>query len=153
DPAAFLETRAEINSHFGPLVSGAKLAPKGRDRKAQGASPGFKVQIAESPERATQGFGVELQINVGHKGNRFDTGTTASPLWGFRCCSACSQGSRPGLSCWTRSGSPEFSRQKSDWIASAGSGRRQQPRFSSWAASIPCTTTLPEPLLARGAAA
>src|SRR6266700_128293 len=43
------------------IVSGAKpRTPKGSSRTAQGASPGFKVQIAESPERAAQGFGLQL---------------------------------------------------------------------------------------------
>ena len=38
------------------LVSGAKLGtPKGSSRIAQGASPGFKVRIAISPEGAAQG--------------------------------------------------------------------------------------------------
>src|SRR5437867_11179550 len=50
------------------LVSGAKpRAPKGSSRTAQGASPGFKVQIAESPERAAQGVRSQLQINARHK--------------------------------------------------------------------------------------
>src|SRR5438093_9616677 len=43
------------------------MTPKGSSRTAQGASPGFKVEIAESPERAAQGFGFQLQINAGHK--------------------------------------------------------------------------------------
>src|SRR5213079_1965194 len=50
------------------LVSGAKpRTPKGSSRTAQGASPGFKVQIAESPERAAQGVRSQLQINARHK--------------------------------------------------------------------------------------
>src|SRR2546421_12588733 len=50
------------------IVSGAKPGtPKGSSRTAQGASPGFKVLIAESPERAAQGFGLQLQINARHK--------------------------------------------------------------------------------------
>src|SRR5947199_5019158 len=54
------------------LVSGAKpRTPKGSSRTAQGASPGFKVQIAESPERAAQGVRFQLQINARHK----------APLW------------------------------------------------------------------------
>src|SRR5213078_219720 len=54
------------------LVSGAKpRTPKGSSRTAQGASPGFKVQIAESPERAAQGVRSQLQINARHK----------APLW------------------------------------------------------------------------
>src|SRR6266480_3316831 len=54
------------------LVSGAKpRTPKGSSRTAQGASPGFKVQIAESPERAAQGVRYQLQINARHK----------APLW------------------------------------------------------------------------
>src|SRR5207253_3415780 len=54
------------------LVSGAKpRTPKGSSRTAQGASPGFKGQIAESPERAAQGVRSQLQINARHK----------APLW------------------------------------------------------------------------
>src|SRR5207302_4247740 len=54
------------------LVSGAKpRTPKGSSRTAQGASPGFKVQIAERPERAAQGVRSQLQINARHK----------APLW------------------------------------------------------------------------
>src|SRR5205823_3906784 len=54
------------------LVSGAKpRTPKGSSTTAQGASPGFKVQIAESPERAAQGVRSQLQINARHK----------APLW------------------------------------------------------------------------
>src|SRR6266567_1740649 len=54
------------------LVSGAKpRTPKGSSRTAQGASPGFKVRIAESPERAVQGVRSQLQINARHK----------APLW------------------------------------------------------------------------
>src|SRR5438876_8328868 len=50
------------------LVSGAKpRTPKGSSRTAQGASPGFKVQIVESPERAAQGVRSQLQINARHK--------------------------------------------------------------------------------------
>src|SRR5207245_3247309 len=57
------------------LVSGAKpRTPKGSSRTAQGASPGFKVQIAESPERAAEGVRSQLQINARHKG-LFGTGT------------------------------------------------------------------------------
>src|SRR5439155_664551 len=41
--------------------------PKGSSRTARGASPGFKVQIAESPERAAQGVRSQLQINARHK--------------------------------------------------------------------------------------
>src|SRR5213082_1304750 len=56
----------------GQLVFGAKpRTPKGSSRTAQGASPGFKVQIAESPERAAQGVPSQLQINARHK----------APLW------------------------------------------------------------------------
>src|SRR5205823_9065510 len=44
-------------------------------RTAQGASPGFKVQIAESPERAAQGVRSQLQINARHKARLFGTGT------------------------------------------------------------------------------
>src|SRR5438876_7076636 len=56
----------------GQLVSGAKpRTPKGSSRTAQGASPGFKVRIAESPERAGQGVWSQLQINARHK----------APLW------------------------------------------------------------------------
>src|SRR5436309_15654832 len=103
------------------LVSGAKpMTPKGSSRTAQGASPGFKVEIAESPERAAQGFGFQLQINAGHKAPHliaaplhrpFGASVVAllvpracalgfpdPPLRGFRCCFACSQGLRPGLS-------------------------------------------------------
>src|SRR5439155_5783117 len=51
------------------LVSDAKpRTPKASSRTAQGASPGFKVQIAESPERAAQGVRSQLQINARHKG-------------------------------------------------------------------------------------
>src|SRR5438552_18388188 len=54
------------------LVSGAKpRTPKGSSRTAQGASPGFKGQIAESPERAAQGVRSKCQINARHK----------APLW------------------------------------------------------------------------
>src|SRR5207247_10617714 len=45
--------------------------PKGSSRTAQGASPGLKGQIAESPERAAQGVRSQLQINARHK----------APLW------------------------------------------------------------------------
>src|SRR5881396_525162 len=38
---------------------------------SQGLRPGFKVQIAESPERAAQGVRFQLQINARHK----------APLW------------------------------------------------------------------------
>src|SRR5881397_451228 len=58
------------------LVSGAKpRTPKGSSRTAQGASPGFKGQIAESPERAAQGVRSQLQINARHKARLFGTGT------------------------------------------------------------------------------
>src|SRR5947199_5865231 len=59
------------------LVSGAKpRTPKGSSRTAHGASPGFKVQIAESPERAAQGVRSQLQINARHKARHvFGTGT------------------------------------------------------------------------------
>src|SRR5881397_2177258 len=58
------------------LVSGAKpRTPKGSSRTAQGASPGFKGQIAESPERAAQGVRSQLQINARHKAPHLGTGT------------------------------------------------------------------------------
>src|SRR2546429_9038576 len=57
-----------VHRRFHYLVSGAKpRTPKGPSRTAQGASPGFKVQIAESPERAPQGARSQLQINARHK--------------------------------------------------------------------------------------
>src|SRR6266487_695585 len=60
------------------LVSGAKpRTPKGSGRTAQGASPGFKGQIAESPERAAQGVRSQLQINARHKARLFGTGTNS----------------------------------------------------------------------------
>src|SRR5881409_3335282 len=64
------------------LVSGAKpRTPKGSSRTAQGASPGFKGQIAESPERAAQGVRSQLQINARHKARLFGTGTNCiAPL-------------------------------------------------------------------------
>src|SRR5205814_9099644 len=59
-------------SRLANLVSGAKLrTPKGSSRTAQDASPGFKGQIAESPERAAQGVRSQLQINARHN----------APLW------------------------------------------------------------------------
>src|SRR6059058_826033 len=72
-PWAFLSR--PCGASFAPetsLVSGAKpRTPKGSSRTAQGASPGFKVRIAESPERAAQGVRSQLQITARHK----------EPLW------------------------------------------------------------------------
>src|SRR5881396_1865068 len=41
--------------------------PEGVKQDSPGRSPGFKVQIAESPERAAQGVRSQLQINARHK--------------------------------------------------------------------------------------
>src|SRR5207249_4115830 len=98
-PWAFLSR--PCGASFAPetsLVSVAKpRTPKGSSRTAQGASPGFKVRIAESPERAAQGVRSQLRITARHKEPLLVPGPTASPLQGFRCYCACSQGLRPGL--------------------------------------------------------
>src|SRR5205814_8477270 len=59
---------SSVSRSTSSLVAGAKpRTPKGSSRTAQGASPGFKVQIAESPERAARGVRSQLQINARHK--------------------------------------------------------------------------------------
>src|SRR5205823_12988340 len=80
------------------LVSGAKpRTPKGSSRTAQGASPGFKVQIAESPERAAQGVRSQLQINARHKAPLWYRDQLHRPFGASLVYCACSQGLRPGL--------------------------------------------------------
>src|SRR5438034_11682522 len=52
---------------FGSSFWRETKAPEGVQQDSPGRKPGFKVQIAESPERAAQGFGLQLQINARHK--------------------------------------------------------------------------------------
>src|SRR5439155_22352455 len=80
------------------LVSGAKpMTPKWSSRTAQGASPGFKVEIAESPERAAQGFAFQLQINAGHKAPHLIAAPLHRPFGASLVTCACSQGASPGF--------------------------------------------------------
>src|SRR5205809_1408685 len=56
-----LNPKSEIRNK---LVSGARpMTPKGSSRIAQGVSPGFKVEIAKSPERAAHGVLSQLIAN------------------------------------------------------------------------------------------
>jgi len=50
---ALITARAQLEKR--DALAGTKKTPKGSSKTAQGASPGFKVEIAESPERAVQG--------------------------------------------------------------------------------------------------
>src|SRR5207247_8383085 len=95
------------------LVSGAKLAPQGRLRKAQGASPGNKHSNKGSPEGGDA-------VGPGTKEAPYDEHLSgveielpAPPFQGFPQFGPWTQGLRPGLSCWTPSGSL-VSRQKLD---------------------------------------
>ena len=93
-----LETAFHIRNNP-RLVSGAKpRTPKGSSRTAQGASPGFKVQIAVSPERAAQGVRSQLQINARHKARLWYRDPLHRPFGASLVYCACSQGLRPGLS-------------------------------------------------------
>src|SRR5437016_11934355 len=71
--------------------------PEGVQQDSPGRKPWVQGQIAESPEGRRSEVRSQLQINARHKPAHFNSGTTASPLRGFRCCFACSQ---PGLAPW-----------------------------------------------------
>src|SRR5437867_13292636 len=73
------------------------MTPKGSSRTAQGASPGFKVEIAESPERAAQGFAFQLQINAGHKAPHLIAAPLHRPFRGFPCYCPGSKGATLGF--------------------------------------------------------
>ena len=66
--------------------------------KDVGVSPGFKVEITESPERAAQGGSLSTLCKRSSRGTPFIPAQTASPFQGFHGCCDFSQGLRPGLS-------------------------------------------------------
>src|SRR5207247_6259570 len=93
------------------LVSGAKLAPQGRLRKAQGASPGNKDSNNGSPEGAMQWVPVPKTCLMTSIYLELRPNSLRRPFRAFRNLDLEPQGSRPGLSCLTPSGSL-VSRQK-----------------------------------------
>ena len=68
---------------FSSLVSGAKLAPQGRLRKAQGASPGNKHSNKGSPEGAMQLVPVPKEAPYDEHLSGVEIELPAQPFQGF----------------------------------------------------------------------
>src|SRR5213078_3958394 len=93
------------------LVSGAKLAPQGRLRKAQGASPGNKHSNNGSPEGAMQLVPVPKRFLMTSSYLELKSNSLRRPFRAFRNPNFEPRARALGLSCWTPSGSL-VSRQK-----------------------------------------
>src|SRR5213592_1239042 len=131
------------------LVSGAKLAPQGRLRKAQGASPGNKHSNKGSPEGAMQLVPVPKRRLMTSIYLELRSNSLRRPFRAFRNLDLEPRGLRPGLSCWTPSGSL-VSRQK---LSRAGKYGRGAEELGSRGAGggggairVPLCSPAPQPL-------